>query len=87
MKYFALSFVFILATGLSIFGQSPDIPVSNVINATQLLRDVEILADDNMEGRKVGTPGGIKAREYLLKRFKEIGLDVYSLCARRFAPR
>ncbi|HEV7642710.1 MAG TPA: M28 family peptidase [Pyrinomonadaceae bacterium] len=28
-----------------------------------------------MEGREIGTPGGVKAREYVLKRFKEAGLE------------
>jgi Zn-dependent M28 family amino/carboxypeptidase len=40
----------------------------------QLIRDVRTLAADDMEGRRVGTPGGAKARAYILQRFKEIGL-------------
>lgn len=38
------------------------------------MRDVRILAADDMQGRRVGTPGGAKARAYVMKRFKEIGL-------------
>ncbi|KQY27432.1 peptidase M20 [Caulobacter sp. Root487D2Y] len=38
------------------------------------LDDVRILSADDMEGRAVGTPGGAKARAYILKRFGQIGL-------------
>lgn len=38
------------------------------------LDDVRILSADDMEGRGVGTPGGAKARAYILKRFGQIGL-------------
>lgn len=38
------------------------------------LDDVRVLSADNMEGRGVGTPGGAKARAYIVKRFGEIGL-------------
>ena len=37
-------------------------------------RDVSVLAADSMEGRATGTPGGARARAYLLRRFAEIGL-------------
>jgi Zn-dependent M28 family amino/carboxypeptidase len=38
------------------------------------LNDVRILSADDMEGRGVGTPGGAKARAYIVKRFGQIGL-------------
>ncbi|WP_165188852.1 M20/M25/M40 family metallo-hydrolase [Caulobacter soli] len=38
------------------------------------LYDIRILSADDMEGRGVGTPGGAKARAYILKRFGQIGL-------------
>ncbi len=51
------------------------IPTSAVIvNVQQMLLDVETLSADDMLGRKVGTDGGKKAREYVLKRFQEVGL-------------
>ena len=40
----------------------------------QLLEDVRILSADNMEGRLVGSPGGARARAYILGRLKQIGL-------------
>ncbi|WP_370390284.1 M28 family peptidase [uncultured Winogradskyella sp.] len=36
--------------------------------------DVEYLADDKLEGRQTGTEGEALAADYLVKRFKEIGL-------------
>ncbi|WP_181304205.1 M20/M25/M40 family metallo-hydrolase [Rufibacter sp. XAAS-G3-1] len=41
---------------------------------SQALRDVEILAADSMGGRLPNTPGHAKAQQYLLQRFKSIGL-------------
>jgi Zn-dependent M28 family amino/carboxypeptidase len=38
------------------------------------LDDVRILSADDMEGRGIGTPGGAKARAYIVKRFGQIGL-------------
>ena len=38
------------------------------------LDDIRILSADDMEGRGVGTPGGAKARAYIVKRFEQIGL-------------
>jgi Zn-dependent M28 family amino/carboxypeptidase len=40
----------------------------------QALDDVRVLSADTMEGRGVGTPGGAKARAYIVKRFGQIGL-------------
>ncbi|MCC5995650.1 MAG: M28 family peptidase [Oceanicaulis sp.] len=42
--------------------------------AAQPLRDVCILAADDMEGRMVGSEGGERARAYILSRFEDIGL-------------
>lgn len=53
-------------------------PQSNVINVSQLLNDVKILSTDEMQGRFVGTPGGVKAREYVVKRFQEVGLKSFN---------
>ena len=53
-------------------------PSSGIINAKQLLRDVEILSADDMQGRGIGTPGGAKAREYIIARFKASGLKSFS---------
>jgi hypothetical protein len=43
--------------------------------ALQLQLDVKTLSDDAMEGRKVGTKGEKKASEYLVKRFKSMGVN------------
>ena len=37
--------------------------------------DVKILSSDEFEGRAPASPGGIKAKSYIEKRFKEIGLS------------
>ena len=44
------------------------------IDSERLMQTVTTLADAKFEGRAAGTPGGIAAREYVLARFKAIGL-------------
>lgn len=41
----------------------------------KIKEDVAFLADDKLEGRQTGTQGEILASEYLVKRFKAIGLQ------------
>lgn len=63
----------LLAGGLAAsFGQAVA-PLIRV-DAGQLFRDVETLADDGMEGRLVGSPGGAKARAYILGRLQQAGV-------------
>ena len=45
------------------------------IDREQLLRDIQILAHDSMEGRRAGTPGIERARRFLLPAFRERGLQ------------
>jgi hypothetical protein len=45
------------------------------IDAGVLMADLKVLSDPAMEGRKVGTPGGARARAYLLQRYRQIGLE------------
>jgi Zn-dependent M28 family amino/carboxypeptidase len=51
---------------------------SKLFDTTQLLNDVRILSADEMQGRQVGSPGGIKARDYVIKRFQELGLQSFN---------
>jgi Zn-dependent M28 family amino/carboxypeptidase len=41
------------------------------VDAALLLKDLETLSADDMEGRLPGTPGAARARAYILRRFKE----------------
>jgi Zn-dependent M28 family amino/carboxypeptidase len=47
---------------------------SQLFNSQALLKDLQTLSADDMQGRQVGTPGGQKAREYVLDRFKASGV-------------
>jgi len=49
-------------------------PESKLFDAGQLLRDVEVLSADDMEGRSADRPSMQKARDYVDKRFRESGL-------------
>lgn len=44
-------------------------------DAEALMADVRALAAPEMEGRGAGTPGGVKARAYLVDRFRAVGLE------------
>jgi hypothetical protein len=52
------------------------VPTSKVVNSEQLLEDLRVLSSDEMEGRGAGTRGGERAREYIVKRFEEIGVKL-----------
>jgi Zn-dependent M28 family amino/carboxypeptidase len=45
------------------------------VDGQQLLKDLETLSADDMEGRLPGTPGAAKARAYILRRYKEAGIQ------------
>ena len=44
------------------------------VDAAQIFNDVDKLAADDMEGRLAGSPGGEKARAYVLGRLKQAGV-------------
>lgn len=50
-------------------------PASKMFNAAQLIRDVEYLSSDELEGRSADRPSIQKARDYVEKRFRESGLE------------
>jgi Zn-dependent M28 family amino/carboxypeptidase len=54
-----------------------DAPSSKIINAKQLLRDIETLSADDMQGRGIETAGGAKAREYVVAQFRKVGLKSF----------
>ncbi len=59
-------------------GQLPaSAPRSKMIDVGSLFTDLKNLSDDDMEGRLVGSPGGAKAREYVLLRFKQSGIKPF----------
>lgn len=70
-RIFLIPLALMLSCG-SVKTQQPESKISE-----QLLKDVETLASDKFEGRKVGTKGGELARTYLIGRLKEIGVQPY----------
>ncbi len=49
-------------------------PSSAMIDSAALLRDLQTLSADDMQGRQVDTPGGAKARAFVIERFKASGI-------------
>lgn len=74
------TFVIVLIFSFSAAAQKPSghngssHPSSKVIDAKQLLRDLETLAADDMEGRSADRPSMAKARDYVEKRLTESGV-------------
>ncbi len=67
-----LSFFVVIFVLTSVLAQkAPDVPKSKVIDSAKLLKDIETLSADDMQGRGIGTQGSEKAREYVVSRFKE----------------
>lgn len=55
-------------------GSAVSTPKSTYFDAGQLLKDIEYLSSDELEGRSADLPSMAKAREYVEKRFRESGL-------------
>ncbi len=65
----------LLATPLLLRAQSPPACPVIAIDSAGMMRDVFRLADDSMRGRRVGTPEGTQARDFIATRFDALGLD------------
>ncbi len=48
---------------------------STRIDAKELLSDIKYLSSDSLKGRETGTPENAIAREFVLKRFKDAGIE------------
>lgn len=57
------------------FSQTGNYDQSVEAVAARLKKDVSILASDSLEGREAATKGEAMAKEYIIARFKEIGLQ------------
>lgn len=62
----------VCAAGAVVAGQS------RLVGAPSLVNDLRQLSSDEMEGRRIGTPGGARARAYLVNRFLDVGLRPFS---------
>jgi len=69
MKYspLFLVFLFIINAGCTAQQTKPS------LDTEQLIEDLRVISSDEMEGRRTGTEGNKKAREYLVQRFEEEG--------------
>jgi len=56
-------------------GAFPNIRHSDLFDSAQLIQDLRVLSADDMQGRLVDTPGGAKARAYVIDRFKASHVD------------
>lgn len=66
----SLALILLLSTSLF---QAPASSIA--VNREQLLKDLQILSADDMQGRLVGTEGGAKARAYVIDRFTAVGIE------------
>ena len=57
-----------------VVAETPAAPAVTAINYDQLMADVRILSADDMEGRDTGSPGGERARAYIVSRLEAIGI-------------
>jgi len=60
-------------SGCMTAAEAPPAPAAPAVDA-QLWSDLSILAADDMQGRGPSTPGGEKARAYIVSRFEELGV-------------
>ncbi|HQU91459.1 MAG TPA: M28 family peptidase [Pyrinomonadaceae bacterium] len=71
----ALLAIAIFVAAATAFAQSAaKAPESKLFDAGKLIEDIRTLSADDMEGRSADRPSITKAREYIKKRFVEVGL-------------
>lgn len=63
----------LVLSGCMTAAEAPSAPAAPAVDA-QLWSDLSILAADDMQGRGPSTPGGEKARAYIVSRFEEMGI-------------
>lgn len=56
------------AVSVSVFAAGAWSQDAPALDREQLLEDLRILAADEMEGREAGSPGGARARAYIVER-------------------
>jgi Zn-dependent M28 family amino/carboxypeptidase len=71
MKFYFLAF-FICSITLSCSQSSETAPA--IVDAKQLLYDIQVLSHDSLEGRAMGTIGNHKAQKFIAERFKAINI-------------
>lgn len=70
----------LLLLPLSLFSQNKDttaIRYSNVISASEMSKNLHVLASDEYEGRETGKKGQKMAAEYISNQFKSFGIPPY----------
>ena len=77
VKHFGIAAAIAASLAGGIPHAAPQDVASKLIDAKQLLLDLKTLSADDMEGRQVGTPGGAKARAYVIERFKASGIKPF----------
>ena len=60
---------------LLVSGLGAQAPVAPKVDVEALMADVRTLSAPELEGRRTGTEGNSKAQAYILRRFREIGLE------------
>lgn len=60
----------------ALVGLSVAVSAAPRIDVNSLLATVRTLASPEFEGRRSGTPGGLRARQWTIDRFKAIGLEM-----------
>ncbi len=86
MKYFqvlpqslilSLFFAFLFTVSCNNFTDESITEPISVVDASQLLADIEYLASDELEGRRTGTEGSRMAQEYIEERFYSYGVNTF----------
>ncbi len=61
-------------------------PLQSAVDGEALMEYLSVLADDAMEGRSAGTPGGRKAGDYIAEQFEQMGLQPGGVDGTYFQP-
>lgn len=57
---------------------------SQNVNKENLIQTIKVLASDTLEGRKAGSPGDVKATNFIINKYKEIGININDSLLQKF---
>ena len=77
MRVLNSTVLILLVAAAAILFAAQTAPKSKLFDAARLIRDIQILSADDMEGRSADRPSMQKARDYIEKRFAESELEPF----------
>lgn len=85
-KYEITVFAIALLFAHNCLANCSDVTLTSKVDYSRLWKDLQTLSSDEMEGRKPGSTGSVKAQHYIEKQFSRIGLSSFTAESKYSTP-